>query len=78
MLRLALLVEVRNVARHAGHDFSAPFLPAYGSAELEEILRPYADASLDRCFVMTPAGARRAREIGRKVRRQFEATTTVY
>jgi len=48
-----LLESVRAAARDAGFDFSAPFLPPYGSAELDAVLKPFDESAPDRAIVVT-------------------------
>jgi hypothetical protein len=74
----SILADVRANAKRAKHDFSAPFLPPYGSAELEEVLRPFDEDMPDRAVVITDRAkeeaAEHARRAGIRARASVEAS----
>jgi hypothetical protein len=75
----SVLADVRAAAKRAKHDFSAAFLPPFGSAELDQILQPFDDNFPDRAIVVTGStsanASDRARRAGIVARHAVEAAT---
>jgi hypothetical protein len=76
----SILADVRAAAKAAGYDFSAAFLPPHGSAELDEVLKPFGDDTPDRAIVVSNKTkedvAERARRAGTLARAVVETRRT--
>lgn len=62
----SVLDDVRAAAKKAKVDFSASFLPPYGSDELEAVLQPFDDTSPDRAIVVSDKGKAAAADVARR------------
>jgi hypothetical protein len=74
----SILADVRANAKRAKHDFTAAFLPPFGSAELEEVLKPFDQDMPDRAIVVSEITkaetAEHARRAGILARAAVEAS----
>jgi hypothetical protein len=62
----SLLADVRAAAKRAKVDFTAPFLPPFGSDELEALLQPFDEAMPDRAIVVNDRAKKDAADVARR------------
>jgi hypothetical protein len=62
----SVLADVRAAAERAKHDFTAAFLPPYGSDELEQVMKPFDETTPDRAIIVNDKAKAKAADVARR------------